>query len=33
MEISEILDRMNRATGRFEREAVEAATERQEDLA
>jgi len=32
MELSEILDRMNRATGRFEREAVDAAMERQEEI-
>ena len=32
MEISEILDRMNRATGRFEREAVEAAIVRQDEI-
>ena len=32
MEISEILDRVNRATGRFEREAVEAAIVRQDEI-
>ena len=31
MELSEISDRINRATGRFEREAVEAAMLRQDD--
>ncbi|HEY2383076.1 MAG TPA: DUF1186 domain-containing protein [Terriglobia bacterium] len=33
MEISEILDRIHRATGRFEREAVEAAMERKKEIA
>ena len=32
MEIGEILDRINRSTGRFEREAVEAAMLRQEEI-
>ena len=32
MEISEILDRINRVTGRFEREAVEAAIVRQDEI-
>ena len=32
MEISEILDRINRVTGRFEREAVEAAIARQDEI-
>jgi len=32
MELSEILDRINRATGRFEREAVEAAMLRQDEI-
>ena len=32
MEISEILDRISRVTGRFEREAVEAAIVRQDEI-